>query len=161
MADLKGPAPAPLPDQTSAPLDIEKQQALHAERTNSLLGGEDAKGAPVAVDYSGAAAKTDPEEIRLVRKLDRWIMPTLWVMYWLNYLDRNAIAVARLNDIEEDLNLSSVEYSTAVSILFVGYILGQIPSNMVLTRVKPSFYSTLSWSPFPHILAVLFLRHEE
>lgn len=30
----------------------------------------------------------------------------LWSMYWLNYLDRNAIALARLNDLEEDLNLS-------------------------------------------------------
>jgi MFS family permease len=27
-----------------------------------------------------------------------------------------------------------------VSILFVGYILGQIPSNMLITRVKPSLY---------------------
>lgn len=27
-------------------------------------------------------------------------------MYWLNYLDRNAIALARLNDLEEDLNLT-------------------------------------------------------
>ena len=74
MADLKGPTPAPLPDQSSTAMDIEKQQVLHAERTNSLMGGEDPKGAPVAVDYSGAAAKTDPEEIRLVKKLDRWIM---------------------------------------------------------------------------------------
>ncbi len=31
--------------------------------------------------------------------------PILWLMFWLNYLDRNAIAVARLNDLEEDLNL--------------------------------------------------------
>lgn len=37
-------------------------------------------------DYSGAAAKTDPREIALVRKLDWWIMPILWAMYWLNYL---------------------------------------------------------------------------
>lgn len=27
-------------------------------------------------------------------------------MYWLNYLDRNAIALARLNDLEADLNLT-------------------------------------------------------
>jgi hypothetical protein len=32
------------------------------------------------VDYSGAKEKTDPAEIALVRKLDRWIMPTLWAM---------------------------------------------------------------------------------
>lgn len=91
-------------------------------------------------DYSGAYEKTDPREIALVKKLDRWIMPMLWSMYWLNYLDRNAIALARLNDLEEDLNLSSTQYQTCVSILFVGYLLGQIPSNMFLTRTRPSRY---------------------
>ena len=39
-------------------------------------------------DYSGAVAKTDQKEIALVRKLDLRIMPTLWAMYFLNYLDR-------------------------------------------------------------------------
>ncbi|CAI4215517.1 unnamed protein product [Parascedosporium putredinis] len=92
------------------------------------------------IDYSGAHAKTDPKEIALVKKLDRWIMPMLWSMYWLNYLDRNAIALARLNHLERDLNLSSAQYQTCVSILFVGYILGQIPSNMFLTRTRPSRY---------------------
>ncbi|QPC76857.1 hypothetical protein HYE68_007609 [Fusarium pseudograminearum] len=91
-------------------------------------------------DYSGAHEKTDPKEIALVKKLDRWMMPMLWSMYWLNYLDRNAIALARLNDLEEDLNLQGTEYQTCVSILFVGYILGQIPSNMFLTRTRPSRY---------------------
>lgn len=92
------------------------------------------------LDYSGAKEKTDPAEIALVRKLDKWIMPTLWAMYWLNYLDRNAIALARIDDLEEDLNLTSSEYQTCVSILFVGYILGQVPSNMFLTRTRPSYY---------------------
>lgn len=97
-------------------------------------------GRMVLVDYSGARAKTDPTEIKLVRKLDKWIMPTLWGMYWLNYLDRNAIALARLDDLEEDLGLTGTQYQTCVSILFVGYLLGQIPSNMFLTRTKPSYY---------------------
>lgn len=92
------------------------------------------------LDYSGAHKKTDPEEIRLVKRLDMFIMPTLWGMYWLNYLDRNAIALARLDNLEEDLNLSSSQYQTCVSILFVGYIIGQVPSNMLLTRVRPSYY---------------------
>ena len=37
-----------------------------------------------------------------------------------NYLDRNAIAQARLNDLEEDLGLVGSEYNTCISILFVG-----------------------------------------
>jgi hypothetical protein len=44
------------------------------------------KTTPQARDYSGAHEKTNPREIALVRKLDKWIMPILWLMYWLNYL---------------------------------------------------------------------------
>lgn len=55
--------------------DIEKQQALRQEDSHVL--DDEKKPATAAVDYSGAAAKTDPEEIRLVRKLDLWIMVSL------------------------------------------------------------------------------------
>lgn len=61
-------------------------------------------------------------------------------MFWLNYLDRNAIALAKLDDVDEDLGLSPTQYSTCFSILFVGYILGGIPSNMLITRIQPSYY---------------------
>lgn len=44
------------------------------------------KVAPQQLDYSGAHEKIDAREIALVRKLDWWIMPILWGMYWLNYL---------------------------------------------------------------------------
>ncbi|KAI6750852.1 hypothetical protein HG530_014302 [Fusarium avenaceum] len=132
-------------------LDNEKQNAAHEEFSAEIL---DKKGNG---DYSGATAKSDPEEIKLVKKLDRWIMPTLWVMYWLNYLDRNAITLARLNGFEEDLGLKGSEYSTCVSILFVGYILGQIPSNMIITRVRPSWYMggfMMAWAVVSSLTAV-------
>ncbi|KAF5715803.1 tartrate transporter [Fusarium globosum] len=101
------------------------------------------------VDKFGAHAKTDPREIRLVKKLDWYIMPVLWFMYTFNYLDRNAIINARLNNLEQDLGLKKTEYNTCVSILFVGYIAGQVPSNMMLNRVRPSWYMAsfcLAWS---------------
>ncbi|KAM0326710.1 hypothetical protein ACHAQA_006583 [Verticillium albo-atrum] len=98
------------------------------------------KSEPGTRDYSGAREKTDPREIALVRKLDWWIMPILWLMYWLNYLDRNAIALAKLNTLEEDLNLTGSQYQTCVSILFVGYVIVGIPANMVVTRVRPSYW---------------------
>lgn len=49
-------------------LDNEKQNAAHEEFSAEIL---DKKGNG---DYSGATAKSDPEEIKLVKKLDRWIM---------------------------------------------------------------------------------------
>jgi len=49
-------------------IDAEKQNSAHQEFSAEIL---DKKGNG---DYSGAAKKTDPEEIKLVKKLDRWIM---------------------------------------------------------------------------------------
>ncbi|RSL84052.1 hypothetical protein CEP51_004148 [Fusarium floridanum] len=112
--------------------DEEKGQCHHLEKHESHVS--------TARDDTGARSKTNLAEIRLVRKLDWVILPMLWIMYWFNYLDRNAITVARLDNLEEELNLSSTEYQTCVSILFVGYILGQIPSNMLMTRLRPSLF---------------------
>jgi MFS family permease len=58
-----------------------------------------------------------------------------------NYIDRNNYAAARLQGLEKDLGLTGEEYQTGLSILFVGYILGQVPSNLVLNHLgRPSLY---------------------
>ncbi|KAK5094097.1 hypothetical protein LTS08_008726 [Lithohypha guttulata] len=98
------------------------------------------KGAREDLDKFGSHAKTDPAEIALVKKLDWYMMPMLWFAYFLNFLDRNAIVNARLNGLSEDLNMKGTQYNTCISILFVGYLLGQVPSNMLLTRIKPGAY---------------------
>jgi MFS family permease len=70
-------------------------------------------------------------------------------MYFFNFLDRNAMINGRLNTLEEDLGLEGTQYQTCVSILFVGYLLGQVPSNMILNRVRPSWYMAgfcMAWS---------------
>ncbi|MCJ1475524.1 hypothetical protein MMC13_004187 [Lambiella insularis] len=80
-------------------------------------------------------------ELALVRKIDFRLLPMIVLMYILNYLDRNNIASARLAGLEKDLNLSSTQYQTAVSILFVGYLLMQVPSNLFLNKIgKPAIY---------------------
>ncbi|KAI8311782.1 Major facilitator-type transporter hxnP [Colletotrichum sp. SAR11_59] len=109
-------------------------------------------------DWTGTAKKTDPEEIRLVRKLDYRIMASCFGAGCVHtvadsifnsrasalyYVDRNAIAQARLNNLEEDLNMTGTQFNTTVSILFVGYVLMQIPSNMLITRIQPGIYMTL------------------
>ncbi|KAK7206388.1 pantothenate transporter liz1, partial [Myxozyma melibiosi] len=80
-------------------------------------------------------------ENRLKWKIDLTILPIVFCMYILNYLDRNNIAAAKLGTFMEDLGLTATQYSTCVSILFVGYISMQIPSNLILEKVgHPSIY---------------------
>lgn len=46
-------------------------------------------------------------------------------MYFFNFLDRNAMINGKLNGLDKDLGLTGTQYNTCVSILFVGYLLGQ------------------------------------
>ncbi|KAI1256901.1 hypothetical protein MGN70_002029 [Eutypa lata] len=72
------------------------------------------------------------------------MMPILWLMYFLNFLDRNAIVNGKLNNLTEELGMNSSQYNTCISIFFVGgsksYLAGQVPSNMLVTRFRPSRY---------------------
>ena len=80
-------------------------------------------------------------ERHLVRKIDARLLPMVILMYIMNYLDRNNIAAARLAGLETELRLTSTQYETCVSILFVGYVLMQIPSNLFLNKIgKPGLY---------------------
>ncbi|KAK8066655.1 hypothetical protein PG997_013402 [Apiospora hydei] len=128
------------PEKTPDPAKMAQEQDKSTHPANGLTA---------QIDYAGSQAKTDPEEIRLVRKMDRWIMPVLWLMYFFNNIDRSSLAQARLNHLERDLDMHGTNFNTAVSILVVGYILMQVPSNMLLTRIQPSTYLAavmLIWS---------------
>ncbi|KAK1566368.1 major facilitator superfamily transporter [Colletotrichum navitas] len=79
-------------------------------------------------------------EKQLVRKLDMTLLPMVFLLYMFNYLDRNNIAQAKLNHFERDIGLMGNEFNTALAIFHSGYMLAQLPSNMILTRIRPSVY---------------------
>lgn len=80
------------------------------------------------------------QDKRLVRKIDTRMMPCLIVMYLLNFLDRSNLAQARQGTLEKDLHMRGTDFNLATSIFFVGYLLMQLPSNIIITRVRPSIY---------------------
>ncbi|GAM41942.1 tartrate transporter [Talaromyces pinophilus] len=109
-------------------------------------------------------------EKSLKRKLDARC--SLFVLiYIMNYLDRNNMSAARLKGLQKDLNLTNTQYATCLSILYVGYILMQVPSNIFINRIqRPSLYigvamtlwglvSTCSGlaQNFSHMVAIRFL----
>jgi len=80
-------------------------------------------------------------EKKLVRKLDMRVLPTIFIIYIMNYIDRNGITTARLKGMQEDLKINDIQYATVIAILFVSYCPAQIPSNMLLNIVtRPSWY---------------------
>ncbi|KAG0638157.1 major facilitator superfamily domain-containing protein [Tuber brumale] len=79
-------------------------------------------------------------EKKLVRKLDKHIVPMIMLLYLFSFLDRVNIGNARLYGLEEDLGLKGNQFQTSVSILFVTYLVFEIPSNLVLKKFTPRRY---------------------
>lgn len=80
------------------------------------------------------------EEKRLVRKIDLHLMPILWVMYILNYIDRTNVGNAEVAGMDKDLNLNDSKFSWILIVFFVGYLIMEVPCNMVLSRSRPSVF---------------------
>jgi fucose permease len=116
--------------EVGAPLENTVSYAQEKPEISSELSNVAALGLPNTAEL----------EKKIVRALDMWMLPQLWILYMFNYLNRTNIAQARLNTFNEDLNLKDGDYQTAVAILTVGYMLAQLPSNMLITRVRPSIY---------------------
>ncbi|KAF2107447.1 major facilitator superfamily domain-containing protein [Lophiotrema nucula] len=105
---------------------------------------EDAAKTGVALAVTMSPERRKEVEKSLKRKLD--MRCSLFVLiYIMNYLDRNNIAAARLGTLQEDLNINDTQYATCLSILYVGYILMQVPSNMVVNKIsRPSVYISIA-----------------
>ncbi|OBT70876.1 hypothetical protein VF21_10071 [Pseudogymnoascus sp. 05NY08] len=98
-----------------------------------LESGQSVENSTLEVVYIDHAA-----EKKLVRKLDCYIIPTVMTTYLLCFLDRINIGNARLYNLEADLGLTGSQYQTAVSVLFITYVLIEVPSNLLLKRFTPS-----------------------
>ncbi|KAJ7736741.1 major facilitator superfamily domain-containing protein [Mycena maculata] len=94
-------------------------------------------------EFTGVMDKYQPgseAERKLVRKIDMRIVPTIWLLYVVSYLDRANIGNAETGGMQKDLGYGSNQYSVILLMFFVSYVIFEIPSNMILTRLRPSFY---------------------
>lgn len=81
-------------------------------------------------------------------------------MYFFNFLDRNAMVNGKLDGLADDLGLKGTQYNTCVSILFVGYLTGQVPSNMLLSKVRPSWYLSGCMMAWSVVSLLTYLAHD-
>ena len=70
---------------------------------------------------------------RALAKVTRRLIPFIFVLYVANYIDRVNVSFAALG-MSADLGLSSTAYGFGAGIFFAGYILFQIPANLILVR---------------------------
>lgn len=81
-----------------------------------------------------------PGESALVRKLDWFILSFCCLMYFMNYLDRSNLNNAYVSGMREELGFKGNQLNQINTIFTVGYILGQVPSNLALYYIKPRLF---------------------
>jgi len=131
-----------------SPSLLEKQDHLTNSGANSALSDPDS----LQVSY------TEAEEKALVRKLDWALIPGLTFLYLLSFLDRSngqslffswrgwissltfehAVGNARAAGMLKDIGLGSKPeaYNTSLALYFLGYVLFEIPANIVYVLIS-------------------------
>ncbi|CDZ97527.1 Permease of the major facilitator superfamily [Phaffia rhodozyma] len=79
----------------------------------------------------------EPEERRLLTKVDASILVFASLGYFLKNLDQTNVNTAFLSGMKEELNMNANQLVTATSVWTAGYVIGQIPIQLILTRVSP------------------------
>jgi ACS family tartrate transporter-like MFS transporter len=88
----------------------------------------DQSHAPSAgVDISGVERST-------MRRINSRLVLILFAVYIFNYLDRTNIGIAKLH-LQPDIGLSEAAYGLGAGLFFVGYVIFEVPSNILLYKV--------------------------
>ncbi|KAG9380441.1 MFS general substrate transporter [Pyrenophora tritici-repentis] len=97
--------------------------------------------------HDADATTIDPvAEKKLLLKCDLHVLPPLFLLFLLAFLDRVNIGNAKIQGLTEDLDMSGPNahrYNIALFIFFVPYVLFEVPSNLILKKLKPSTWLSL------------------
>jgi D-galactonate transporter len=72
--------------------------------------------------------------VRTIRKMQWTILPSIFLLYVVSFLDRINIGFAALT-MNKDLGITSQQFGLVVGVFFIGYFLFEIPSNLLLHRI--------------------------
>jgi hypothetical protein len=108
---------------------------------------------------NGLAYTENPElEKRITRKCDFHILPWIFMLWLLAFIDRSNIGTvscqhglehiadveiagnAKIDGLEEDLDLSGTKFNVALTVFYILYVLLDIPSNWLLKIVGGGRY---------------------
>jgi MFS transporter, ACS family, tartrate transporter len=74
-------------------------------------------------------------EAALFRKVSLRLLPFLFLLYVVNLIDRTNVGIARLQMVDKQHVLDEEAYALGAGLFYVGYLLFEVPSNLILLRM--------------------------
>lgn len=103
---------------------------------------------PKVREFLWGAKSSNPEEVKLLFKIDWFVLSFCCLLYWVNYLDRLNLSNAYVSGMKEDLNMKGNEYNLINTCFSIGYTVALIPHNLILLKVRPRYwlsFCSFSW----------------
>ncbi|KAF4306983.1 major facilitator superfamily transporter [Botryosphaeria dothidea] len=88
-----------------------------------------------------------PQERHFIAKIDFFILTWAGLSYFSKNLNSNNLSNAYVSGMKEELNVVGNQYQTFTTMWTIGYVISQIPSQIICTRVRLSLWCP-SWELF-------------
>jgi sugar phosphate permease len=103
-------------------------------------------------------AKFDQDR-KLVRKLDRIIIPWLCLLYLASFLDRTNIGNAKIDGLQKDLKMTSNQYNLTLTIFFISYSVFEPATQIMLKKFRPSIFLPIIMILWGIVMTTMGLVH--
>ncbi|GAB1316877.1 High-affinity nicotinic acid transporter [Madurella fahalii] len=104
---------------------------------NRSRDGTTIKFTSATVEVESSESLSEAEASQLLRRIDLHLLPVLFLIYVVAFLDRANMGNALTMGLPQELGLTDQQPNTALAVFFVPYIILEIPSNVLLKKVTP------------------------
>ncbi|KAJ7851188.1 MFS general substrate transporter [Mycena leptocephala] len=98
----------------------------------------------------GEHGELDPAEaLRVQKKIDYHILPLMFMLYGIQYMDKQTLASSAILGIREATHLTTNQYNWLGTIFFFGYLVSQFPQNFALQHFPVAKWMSINiflWS---------------
>ncbi|KAI0700213.1 major facilitator superfamily domain-containing protein [Cytidiella melzeri] len=104
--------------------------------------GSSSKDAALTIlgDSAQNVIVTAEQDRAVLRKIDLWLMPVIFTIYFLQQLDKSSLSYASVFGIQTDANLHGTAYSWLGSIVYVAQLVWQPVSAYLIVRMPVAKY---------------------
>ncbi|KAH8595533.1 allantoate permease [Bisporella sp. PMI_857] len=96
-------------------------------------------------NLDSAALDIESVNLKALRwKIDRHIIPVMFCLYSMQFLDKVNINYAAVMGFTEDLNLKGDDFTNASSAFFIAYLIAEIPNGYILQKVPAGKWISLN-----------------
>lgn len=81
-----------------------------------------------------------PKEQKYLTRLNFFLLSSSMLGYFIKNLNQSNLATAYVNGLDEYYNMNANQYKYLTTLWTIGYVIGQIPSNLILHKISARYY---------------------